>query len=237
MSVSVYVKGASFSDAKASIAAPNRDGLVGEWFFGVDEETTITNRAGGLPLIVRGSPTYGENYARCSGGVFGINNFITQILPQIDGGLTIVGVVKNNPSSNSRLGLGALCHARDGSIVGLYDQDANTIFYNGINADVTNAAVLTKPASGKWTAVVGKGGSGEYGELHIWQDDIKRSAVATSLGTRRANTSNSFSIVDDAVKDFDVAYIAIYERTVTAEEVDQIYAGVKEMMALRGIML
>lgn len=236
MSVSVYVKDASFNDTQSSIAAPNRDRLVGEWFFGKDEATTITNRAGGLPLIVQGVPVYGENYARCSGGSFGNNNFKTQILPQIEGGLTIVGVAKN-PTSNARAGLGTLCHARNTTIVGLYDQDVNTIFYNGIDTNATKAAVLTEPESDKWTVVVGKGGVGEYGELHIWQDDIKRSAVATYLGTRVTNASVPFSIVNDTVKDFDVAYIAIYERTVTAEEVDQIYAGVKEMMALRGISL
>lgn len=238
MTVSTYLKDAEFTNKVSSVAAPNRDKLVGEWFFGESEAETIKNRADGLPLVTIGSPTYFDSFARCSGnGSGGGNRFSTQIIPQMEGGLTIVAVARNNSGGSTRQGLGSLCSARNTTLVGLYDQGTETIFYNGVSTASADAAALVEPAFNKWTTVIGVGGRGVYGQLNLWQDGIKSTANANKLGTRVTNGTAPFTLFLDAVASIDIAYLAIYERTVTQQEVDQIYTGVKKMMALRGISL
>lgn len=237
MSLSVYSKTAIFSKNVGSLASPNRDALVGEWFFGVDQQSTIANRAGSLPLTpVGNAPAYNEGFVKFgpTGGANGNNAFTVPTVPKLDGGMTIVVVARNNAAS----GLSTIIKTTSGSTsnVGIYDSAGKLAYYSGGTA-LADMAQVPAPVANKWSVVAAVGGRGDYGQIHLWQSGIKTSGIAPAVGARATAIYPPYTMFNAVATNIDIAYLAIYERNVPEDELLKIYDGLKQMMLLRGVTL
>ena len=238
MSLSVYSKDAIFTNTVSSLAAPNKEGLVGEWFFGVDLESSVINRAGGLPLTKLGNAaTYFDGYVKLAptGGSYGFNSFITPITPKYDGGLTIIAVARNT----SGTGFANIYNCQfSGKNLGVFETAAPSLaYYNGTSVLTETAQTAIPDIAAKWSVIATTGGRDEFGKINLWQDGIKTSGTAPNKGFRSVGTTETFKLVNDVSTDYNLAYVAIYERTLTDIELDNVYAGLKGILKLRGVVL
>tara|TARA_R110002124_G_C8947466_1_gene513110 strand:+ start:2082 stop:2774 length:693 start_codon:yes stop_codon:yes gene_type:complete len=229
MSVSTFIENAAFSKVVTGIVIPNRDGLVGEFFMGGNEDLSIRNVAGGPPLVVVGTPIYNDGYVYVSGGGYGDNRFDTQISPTATSDETIIVILRRHSTDYP-----ASCYSS--SYSGLLNYSGKTAYYNGQSGSLSSVADVPPPPRGvsDFHMTAGAGKFSELGEAHIWESGVRTTAIAEVAGGNRPTAPYKFC---NSTGRANYAYFAIFNRKLEVAELDVIYENAKTFMAIRGVTL
>ena len=229
MSVSTFIENAAFSKVIAGIVIPNRDGLVGEFFMGGNEDSSIRNIAGGPPLVAVGTPIYNDGYVYMEGGGYGDNRFDTQISPTSSSDETIIVILKRHLNDYP-----ASCHSS--SFSGLFNYNKQTAYYNGQGGSLSNVADVPPPPTGgpDFYMTAGAGEFAQLGEAHSWESGVRTTAIAEVVGGNRPTAPYKFC---NSTGRCNYAYFAIFNRKLEVAELDIVYANAKTFLASRGVTL
>lgn len=231
MGISVVIKDADFTNPIGSIHLPNHEGLVGEWFFGGTESKSFKNRAGSTVAVKVGEPTVASNYLAVTGGT----NYVELPIPTLDNskGVTIIAVSRG--TTRNTLGHTGF-YANPPGFLGFFHLSGYRVYGAGGSSE-NFAAVLpanTVP-NDTWMVMAGVMGDRQKPSNYIWNNGVKTSAVSVDAPTGGWPAISKFFIGQQAKGSDDWAYAAIFNRKLSAVELDAAYAGIKQLLAVRGI--
>lgn len=240
MSITLKIADADFSKSKMAIQSPNRGGLVGEWFLGGSLEESIKNRAGGQDMTPVGNPTFHEGYASGRGKVdietherYEDDNFDTNIDVSEESPLTMIAVAKSPDAK-----YGSLLRVDKGRTIG-FDDIHSDIYY--INSEVVSSTTfgklpITDDLKNKWVMIAGSGSPTQSGRIFRWKNGVMEKAyndgtvhVRQPLETLQVSPRNAGEV--------QWAYIAVYRRLLSEDELNEIYSGLNNILASRGVAL
>lgn len=237
MGVSVRVAGASFANNLASLSLADRADLAGEYVFGGDFDTSKINLANpDLPLTLQGVPTYGANYARVLSGPGGYG-FITGLTPSLTSTQILI---RKRTSGHSEQGVVAGAYS---GLWGFYDRsNADSKFHDG-DSNLGGGASSALPVVGTvfFEAGVLAGGSGTTTKKYSYPAGTQVESVDATpapVGSPLpvfVGTTNLYSTV---ATPYDIYYYALYQRVLTAAEIDDAYQSLKAfMLKTRGVSI
>jgi hypothetical protein len=238
---------ATFPQSKTlrGIRLPNRDKLVGEYLLGGSEAESIKNRADpSSPLTVQGVPTYNTTHAVVRSSTTAGYGFKTGIIPNDDATLILVRENAALATEPKIFGMG-----NGGvNILGMRQYAGPTNYFsNGENANNLGA---NRPLPG--AGVYFEAGTlsrrnlqrstGGYATLYWFSAGVIQSAVSASLQTGLARSViTQMCIGSDSLHDtintntIPVYFAAIYQRTLTAAEIEEAYDALVAYYATRGV--
>jgi len=240
MSLSLKIKDATFTNFFSSLTLPNRSGLVGEYVFGTDAATSGRNRVTGLvDGTAINTPTFDANTmgvksSLTSGQEYGLQ---LTLVPTAD--VTLLAVfakgTKAQPLVNTTMA------AAD---TGFYLTSSTTSFDNGYvdgATDQANIASAAYPASPTYLFGAGIGRIGSVGKLILYTSGVAASDVGTRTDASRGATpfrlggyvGGSFGGGNDV--ETRIAYLAIFNRMLTDDEVAAAYAQLKAYYSVSGL--
>ena len=231
MGISVFIKDADFTNPVGSIHLPNREGLVGEWFFGGTESNSFKNRAGNTVAVKVGEPTVASNYLAVMGGT----NYVELPIPTLDNskGVTIIAVSKG--ATRNTLGHTGF-YANPPGFLGFFHLSGYRVYSVETSGD-NFAAILPVNIvpNDTWMVMAGVMEERQKPSNYIWNNGVKTSAVSVDEPVAGWPAINKFIIGAQAKGNDDWAYAAIFNRKLSAAELDAAYAGIKQLLAVRGI--
>lgn len=240
MGVSTRIAGASFANTLASLSLPDRNGLVGEFVFGTDFDTSKINLANpALPLTKEGTPTYGTNYARVLSGPGGYG-FITGLIPSLTSTHILI---RKRPSGYSNQGIATTAYG-SGGLWGFYDYgSAESRFYRSPTSQFGTGASSALPTVGTsfFEAGVWEGSTGDAARKYSYPSGIRVESVDTTPapagnpGQIFIGGTAAYSTVSTP---YDIHYYALYQRVLTPAEIDAAYVSLKVFMQkVRGLTI
>lgn len=224
--ISIRVATASFTHAVASLTLPDLDHLVGEYVFGVDEASTVKNRANpDAPMTVVGTPSYASNGAGVSGGGFGSNGFDTGLAPQGDVTMMVIASLSS--------GTGIFFGSRNDptTIFGFELGGGQTQYFNNQwSAPPNNPQVAL---TGGYAFYAGVGPLGQPGKVYKVTGGGSPtivSATGTAAGGGRTSTTIKYGTGQTGTGN--VIYANIYEdRLLTQAEIVAAYQSVRSYLS------
>lgn len=241
MGQSLKIKTATFSNFFSSLTLPDRSGLVGEYLFCTDAATSGRNRVTGLvdgtaintptfdsnTMGVKSSPTSGQQYG-----------MQLTLVPSAD--VTMLAlftkVEKLVPLVNTTAGA---------SDTGFY-MSANSAYFDNGHATATDQAIISMasyPSSPTYLFAAGIGRIGSVGKLIMYNAGVAQSDVGTRTDASRGSTpfriGGQVGALYGGGNDVEIriAYLAIFNRLLTDDQVAAAYAQVKAYYATRGVVV
>ncbi|MNU73352.1 hypothetical protein D3C71_628320 [compost metagenome] len=221
---------AAFTRPVSAVLNANRDGMVAEFVFGGDADTSRRNLAQrGKPATVNGAPTWSANHARFSNNLG--QNMDTGV-PAAMRDVTMVAVMR----SISGVGEAIISPA---PITGFILAHANHEwrFNNSITANPPQAAsVVLTPGETDFRCGIGWGSFGTISSLSVGQAGIGfNSAVGSQVNAGSRGGQNFVVAPNLGVGNvtFEIAYLALYDRILTARERLEVYLGLRAGLAGR----
>lgn len=229
MGVSIKLPQETFSKSKivTSLTLPNRSGLVSEFVLGGSQALSIRNLADvASPLTVTGSPTYLDNSVVLSYSGYGNHYFSeSKNVPNTD--MTLISIRKKPSAGKS--GVVTIT----GGFTGFLDY-TGTDFYNTQSGTGSVVADLTMPTHGNFFFEAATGPYSAKAKLYLYTDGVLATADAEGNGSTR----NAAPFVIGASFGGGIgehAFMAVYNRILTAAEIEQAYLAMKAYYAARGV--
>jgi hypothetical protein len=229
---------------------PSRDALIGEYMMGVSEAETIKNRADlSNPLVVQGTGhVYNAATVTLKSSLTVGYGYTTNYMPDEHSTLIIVrkrGTISTNtffagmatPAAWGFLNFGTASHfhgfdpAANGGAVYAVPPAAGILFFQAGVSNILNQQLGT---GGKAT--------------HYWYESGVQTSIQTPTATALAsvrrlmsNATNRFAIGSNTLSDsgtsttFEVAFVAVYQRPLTAAEIETAYRAIVAYYATRGV--
>lgn len=234
MSNSIQIAGATFSNVLTSLTLPNREALMGEYVFGGSQASSIKNRANpSLPLTVVGTPTYTPRGAVTTSGT---NGFQTGISPGTE--CTLLLIRKRAATTGFVVPLGD--DTVSGTTYGLTEYAASNYYYNSVGRAPSAAyPQLAAPAVGaQYFMQAGVSKQGGVARLYQYAAGVQSFDDATSANNRIVTSIRiGGGSGSDAGVGCEVAYAAIFDRAMTAAEIDAAYVSLSAYYASIGTLL
>lgn len=232
---SIQIAGATFSNTLTSLTLPDRTELLGEYIFGGTQAESIKNRANpALPLTVVGTPTYTAHGAVTTNGS---NGFLTGISGGAD--ITLLAIRKLPSSINFTCAVGN--DTNSNQLYGLAQYNGTTYLFDsvGFTTGENNGAQLAAPASDTsyfMQAAVTK--SGSLSRIYQYASGVQSFDDASLAMTRiPAEIRIGGGSGSNAGFTCEIAYVAIYDRALTAAEVQAAYASLAAYYSSLGVTL
>lgn len=231
MGNSIQIAGATFANALTSLTLPDRTDLIAEYLFGVDATESVKNRANpSAPLAAVGAATYSSNSVTTTG----MSNYFTTGLTPGQNSTHII--VRKAPSAGGFI----VDFGNDDDIgvatLGFGSFSGNSIFY-----DTRVYSSTTTPPNLAFPSV---------GSSFVFQAGVHNTQVAARLyqyaagvqsfddGVVRAITPAPIYIGGKASGSGitrEIAYAAIFNRSLSSAEIAAAYSSVKAYLATRGV--
>lgn len=240
---------ATFNSALKGLRLPSRKKLVGEYLLGGTQAESIKNRADPTkPLAVQGTPTYNANSVVVRSHPSAGFGFTAGIIPSDDA--TII-VVRKNASINGAQPqvVGIPSNFDVNYFYGVAEYGTSNWGRNGEGA-LNQGASRTKPSAGtiyfealtlsRQNPQLVTGG---YGKLYYYSSGVQQEATSANINPigRRQLYQRQISIgttnLTDSVNNnnLEVYFVAIYQRTLSAAEIDAAYQSIVAYYAARGV--
>jgi hypothetical protein len=232
---------ATFTSSLRGIRLPSREKLVAEYLLGVSEAESIKNRAdASAPLTVQGVPTYNAASVTVRSSFTTGYGFKSGLIPADDA--TIIVVRKNDA-----LGANPFVVGDRGNYIGMHRFAGNNYAHNGELAD-NQGASRVPPGAGViyFEALVRSAqnpqrATGGLGKMYYYSAGVQQVATSANqnLVGRRAQTQ--LCIGSDSLSDsvnnntIEVYFVAMYQRPLSAVEIDAAYDAIVAYYAARGV--
>jgi hypothetical protein len=225
-----------------SVTVPDLEGLIAEYWLGVDGATSKKNRAnGGSDLIDLASalaPTYSAKYATVrNDSTLGASRGLDSAIVAPDA-LTIAVLMRQAQLVN---GFNVLrVFGSDNSAIGGIGGPTNGYysFWNGFpDGAVDEAHVAYGSADTDFHLVVGVGLIGQVGKVYAYNGGVATTDLATRTDAARGATTIKLGgfTTSGYQGQVDVAWAAAFSALKTAAQVDALYASVKAWAQARGL--
>lgn len=231
MGNSIQISGATFANALTSLTLPDRSDLIAEYVFGGDATESVKNRANSsAPLTAVGAATYSSNSVTTTG----LSTYFTTGLTPGQNSTHII--VRKAPST----GVFILDFGNDdnleGAALGFGSYSGSSIFY-----DTRGYTSMTAPPNLAFPSV---------GSSFVFQAGVHNTQVAARLyqyasgvqsfddGVVKAITPAPIYIGSKATGSGvtrEIAYAAIFNRSLSAAEIAAAYTSLKAYLATRGV--
>lgn len=232
---------AVFPTSLRGLRLPNRRKLAGEYVFGVSQAESVKNRAdASKPLTVQGAPTYTATSANVRSSTNTGFGFLTGMIPNDDA--TMILVRKGGSGAQA-------IFAGIAPAIGFLDFGANTFGANGEGNPYTAASrpIFSNAVVAFEALVMSKANVerniGGFGKLYTYSAGVQQ--VSTSVnpsvtgrigGVQIAIGTNQLTDSIDT-NSFDVYFFALYQRPLTAAEIDEAFQSLKADYATRGVTI
>lgn len=227
MPLSIIVPSVSFSNSLGTYRLPHPQGLTGEFIFGVNNASSVTNLAGGPDATFYGVPPYGANYA----SIYPSYSYFDLNTPAPNGDVTLIQITRGAAGLMNRTPTGD-------TALGFYDPDASTLGFFG--ATPTAQAGLPKPSPSSdfyFTAIVSP--LGAKAKLYLGDGDALTSATAAVNGGSDYLSVYEVRLGENAgltgTGPRDIAYCAVLTEALSAGEILETYASLKAYFTARGL--
>jgi hypothetical protein len=232
MSNSIKIATASFTKVLTALSLPARTDLAGEYILGGSFAASSRNLANpAAPLTVQGSPTYNANSVIVQPNTTGGFGFNTGLSASMD--WTLLAIRKHSTN-----GQGVIIGNDSVNMSGLGQFGSNNKFYHG-TGDYSLGATRTAPAAGSFYFEAGATSYLGTASLYYYSAGVQQ--VATSAGVGGNHLTNvyigSTGLANGGAYDCEVAYVAFYNRKLTAAEIEIAYQSLKVFFALKGIAI
>lgn len=231
MGLSILVPDASFSQVVSSLTLPDRTGLVGEFVLGGTQAESITNRAAPslADMTVVGSPTYGVGFAKVrSGGAYGSIGFDTGLTTPENP--TLIVLVRKDTLFPVALG--------SAGFNGFVNYNNQPSLYNSMSGTLSNVPQVSVPGHTDFAFFAGLLPKGAPGQIYTYASG----ALTTNTGETNGGASRGTetlkigtTLENVGIGIADVAYAAVFERLLSADDIDDAYLSLKAFMATRGV--
>jgi hypothetical protein len=226
MAISLKLTGASFRKPAASIALPDRRGLIYEFVFGGSLARTRVNLATGKDTLVQvGSPVFNSNSVTIGSGNTNENGFSGLWLPPTLN-FSIVTIRKKPATYDGA----SVFHSPDGSLsVGFLGASGNTYldFWNTRGVAYPDTARGDMPTHTNFFFQAGVGPDQGLGKLFVGTGGTVTKSTATQPGTDRYPTPLCIGGNGGVFGTHEIAYAAMFGRLLSDSEVGDIYASLK----------
>lgn len=234
---------ATFTSALKGLRLPSRRKLVGEYVLGVSQVESVKNRANpALPLTVQGAPTYNAASVTVRSSATAGFGFKSGILLNDDATVIVVRknaaiaaqthVVGMRDSAGARLGMMefAANYGHNGETANNAGANratpgAGTIYFEALVMSVQNPQLLT----------------GGLGKLYYYSGGVQQVATSAAVGASDIRARTQVCIGSDSLLDsittntIEVYFVAIYQRPLSAAEIDAAYNAIVAYYATRGV--
>jgi hypothetical protein len=233
-----YTSDAASQGLRESMTCPDRRGLIGEYLLRGNAATMLRNRANpALPatLTGAGSPVYNTNsvvlsgHSTLGGGVAGIDTGLAP--PRY---LTYIVVRKKRTAGNNNA-IPWLGSVVGGANLGLADYDG----WNMANAQAGIPPVTAKivaPTDSDFHFQAGVAGDGGKPTVYVSNGGVLTSNTGTGNGPYKA-AGPTIKIVPEAYWQFEIAYVGVYARMLTAGQVAAADARIRAYLLGRGVVV
>jgi len=245
MSFATKITDATFTSPRRGRIIKDRTKLVGEYFLGVDQASTIKNHANAAaPMTVQGSPIYGAHSVTVKSHATLGYGFRTGIVPNDDGTLICLRKRSNQATSvevvctpnPSRWGF----HEFGGDLYGGNGEGSQNLGASrtiaGQFASVFFEAIVLSPQNPQLL-------TGGYGKLYHYDDGdgVQHEIVSAALRSTGRGPSmqlciGTTSLTDSVAGSFqEVFYVAIVNRPLPPAEIGDVYTRAKAFYAALGV--
>lgn len=232
MALSIQIKDAQFVNKIGSLTLPDRTGLVAEYIFGKDAATSTINFAGtGGNLTVVGTPVFGDGYAEIkSGSGYGDVGFDTGLT--VPSNATMIVVAKNT----------TLCPGyfkTSANFTGFMNYQYTPSIYNAQSGTLANVANLPLPTHSDFAFYAGLMPLADFGEIYIYEDGAPSVAIAETAGGNKSGSPLSIGTTTPSSGNgvANIAYAAMFDRVLTAQEIEDAYLSLKAFLATRDVIV
>lgn len=227
MSGAITIASASFTQSVSSLTLPDRRDLIGEYILGGNSSQSIINYANAAKsMTVDGAPTYNAHSAVVEPGTGGFG-FETGLLTSIDATFLCIRKAGTN---NTAVG------SSPDAPVGFTDfETTNSWFNNGETAYPYGAPGPPLSASA-FTFQAGVRVYDGYGRIYYYSAGAQQVGVATQSGNISLDPIciGTASIGGDPYT-CEVAYVALFNRTLTPAQIDAAYKSLVAFYATLGV--
>lgn len=231
MGISIRVKDASFKNNLGSANSLDSSGLLAEFIFGGDDTVSLANKAGSTVATKKGNPISSDNFIT----IIENSDIIEFPVPNfdMDSGMTLVSVVRGEQlKTNGHAGFYSKTASMAGFVYTGTSQRFTTMGWTG-------SSVATAPTSllpnNTWVLSTGTSNSLAASSLNFWIDGVKTKVLASTLSRAYYDVIRGFQVGGQPRGSTDWAYIAVYNRVLSDDEMDSLYLRVKATLASRGV--
>lgn len=232
MSLSIQIKDALFVNKVGSLTLPDRTGLVAEYVFGKDAAASTINFAGtGVSSKVVGEPFFGDGYAEIKvGGGYGDVGFETGLT--VPSNATMIVVAKNTIACPGYFKTAS-------TFTGFLNYQSAPSIYNSQSGTETSVANLPKPTHDDFAFYAGLMPLADFGEIYIYEEGVPSVAIAEVAGGNRGASTLSIGTTTPSSGHgvAHIAYAAMFDRVLTAQEIENAYLSLKTFLATRGVIV
>jgi len=216
------IRDAIFTKVSFNLRLPFTDGLIGEYVFGNNNTQSIKNLANpALSATVVGVPTYGPYHARIQSitASHGFNLGYSYTTPEVTI-IHVAQVVTNNANWSMSI---------TPPITGFFNLPASVMLSNANTGSVNQASFLN-PTHGNYSVVIGTCPLSAKHRAYTWTDGVRSMNEAAANGGASRGGGNivigtTTSGAGSGITN--MAYTAIFNRTLTDSEIDQVYLSLK----------
>lgn len=230
--VSIKLAGVIFDDPIASSRLPSLEGLVAEFVLGGTKAASIVNMANrNTPATTTGAPVYGAGFVTTVQNT----DFINLNVPVPAQDLTMIMVSRAGAGTLAALGNHQFLGA---TYTGFERIAADGNYFWNTTGNRNGQAKLPNPASQGFVFQCGLAPLGGLAKLVIGANRVLSTDVAEVAGQSPRSALPNFTISGQAISQGgDTAYVAIYDRLLTDDEVTAAYASVSAFLAGRGVVV
>ena len=234
MSSSLVIAGATFPKPLISLTLPDRSNLVGEYIFGGSQAATIVNRANAvLPLTPTGAAvTYNPNSVIVAAGTGG-GGYDSGITPSGDSTWVLIRKPANTPGS----GLMATANVNN---QGFASFGTNSYFRNTLTSQVTGGVRVT-PGASVINFNVGRYNFAGFCDLFYYSAGVQQQSTSGVVGLNTISPANivfgGTTIQPGTVSTHEIYYAAIFNRSLTAAQIDAVWQSLLVYYAALGITI
>lgn len=231
MTTSVKLSDANFTNFVSRYGNQLLTGLVGEYYFGVDGATSIQNLSGGASASISGAPTYAANSA-----VFGTGDvFDTGIHEAAN--MSLLVVAQRNVGGTPELFIGDY-DLSDRSGIGISAYDGTLYVHEAVANKASNqnaSAALFTPStfSGSGFVFMGAAFTQTTDKAFVSQAGVQTNPASDTMTNRTVQTGRTIKVAPGAGgygQPVTIAYAAVYNVALTLAQVQQVYAGVHNVI-------
>jgi hypothetical protein len=236
---SIQLANATFINGlKASLTCPDRTGLIGEYLLRENVTRSIRNIANiAVPasFIGAGTPVYNANSILLSGSATygnGITGMSTGLLLPVDMTLILVRkkVIIGAPG-------GVVIFGGKSTLNNGFMEYSGYNFYNNQSGTPPGISAVTPPTDLDFHFIAGTGANADKGTMYVATSGVMNSIQGTTNGIIKTG-SDTIKLCGTAGNyQIEVAYAAIYNRVLAANEVNACYNTIKAFFAMRDVLI
>ena len=223
----------AFARPVSAVLNPVRDGMVAEFVFGGDADTSRRNLAQrGKLATVNGAPTWSPGYARFSNN---LGQSMDTGIPATMRDLTMVSVLRSISGSGEAI-------ISPSPITGFILAHANHEwrFNNSVTANPPQAAsVVLTPGETDFRCGIGWGSFGTVSSLSVGQAGIGFNSAVGSQANAGSRGGQNFVVAPNLGVGnitFEIAYLSIYDRILTSRERLDVYQSLRAGLTNRAVV-